>query len=65
MAEPRVGSDYRLNRKTFLHKGIFVNEGTQVRVMEITTGPDKIIVQFMDREGFPHTLKGVSPEELQ
>ncbi|MCE9597298.1 MAG: hypothetical protein K8S54_04955 [Spirochaetia bacterium] len=65
MAEPRVGEDYRLNRKTFLHQGIFVNEGTQVRVMEITEGTDKIIVQFMDREGFPHTLKGVAPEELQ
>lgn len=65
MPEVRIGEDYKLKRRTFLLNGVFVLQGTSVRVMEITDGPDKIIVQFLDREGFPHTLKGISAEELE
>jgi hypothetical protein len=63
--EIQTGNQYKLKRRTFLYQGIFVNQGSLVQVMEITQGEDKIIVQFVDREGFPHTLKGVSPEELE
>lgn len=62
MAEVSVGEDRILNRPTFLYQGIFVNQGTTVRVMEIEA--DGLIVQFLDREGHPHILKGVQPEEL-
>ncbi|HMU83108.1 MAG TPA: hypothetical protein PKE49_06795 [Leptospiraceae bacterium] len=65
MADVAVGGQYKLNRRTFLHKGIFVNQGVSVQVMEITDGPDKVIVQFLDREGFPHILTGIGPEELE
>jgi hypothetical protein len=65
MADVRVGNDYKLKRPTFLLNGVFVLQGTSVRVMEITDGPDKVIVQFLDREGFPHTLKGIGAEELE
>ena len=60
----KVGDEKILNRPTFLFQGIFVNQGIQVKIMEVTDGEDDIIVQFLDREGFPHILKGVKSEEL-
>jgi len=59
----KPGDDKILNRPTFLHQGIFVIQGTSVRVMEITN--DGIVVQFLDREGHPHILKGIKEEELK
>lgn len=65
MADIETGGTYKLNRKTFLSDGVFVIQGTMVRVMEMTDGEDGIIVQFQDREGFPHVIKGIRPEELE
>ena len=62
MSEVQVGEDRILNRPTFLFQGIFVNQGTQVRVMEATA--EGLSVQFLDKEGFPHVLNGVRAEEL-
>ncbi len=64
MEPVKQGAVLKLNRKTFLHDGVFVIQGTSVRVMEITQA-DGIIVQFQDREGFPHIIKGIRPEELE
>lgn len=65
MTSIEKGGLFKLNRKTFLHEGVFVIQGTAVRVMEVTDGEDGIIVQFQDREGFPHVIKGIKPEELE
>ena len=65
MAEIQTGRDYKLKRPTFLHNGVFVLQNTPIQMMEITNKPDKVIVQFLDREGFPHTLKGIGTEELE
>ena len=62
-AAVKVGEERVLTRPTFLFEGIFVNTGITVQVMEITEA-DGIIVQFLDKEGYPHTLKGIKPEEL-
>ena len=62
MSEVAVGDERILNRPTFLHQGIFVNQGTTVRVMEVTASG--LNVQFLDKEGYPHVLEGVQPEEL-
>ncbi len=59
----QVGDEKILNRPTFLHQGIFVNQGTTVKVMELTAD-EGIVVQFMDREGYPHILKNVQESEL-
>jgi len=59
-----VGDERILNRPTFLFQGIFVNQGITVKIMEITEGDDGIIVQFLDKEGYPHILKGIKNEEL-
>ncbi len=58
----KPGEEKILNRPTFLHKGIFVNSGTRVVVMEIDS--EGVIVQFLDKEGISHILKGVREEEL-
>ncbi len=62
MSPVQVGDERVLNRPTFLFQGIFVNQGTRVRVMEVTS--EGYNVQFLDREGFPHVLTGVREEEL-
>lgn len=57
-----MGQSRILNRPTFLFQGIFVNQGTTVRVIEVTA--DGCAVEFLDKEGHPHTLNGVRAEEL-
>lgn len=64
MSDLAVGDERILNRPTFLFQGIFVNQGITVKIMEITEGDDGIIVQFLDKEGYPHILKGIKNEEL-
>lgn len=58
----KVGDRKSLNRQTFLHNGIFVFQGQSVEVKEF--GADGVTVQYIDREGNPHLLTGVLPEEL-
>lgn len=60
----KVGDQKVLNRPTFLHEGIFVIQGSPVEILEITDGSDGIIIQYLDKEGHPHTLKGIKEEEL-
>ena len=57
-----VGDRKTLNRPTFLHEGIFVLRGTPVKIL--SADGDSITVEFMDKEGFPHRLDGVKPDEL-
>ena len=57
-----VGDKKVLNRPTFLHQGIFVLQGSTVEVMEING--EQVTIQFIDREGNPHLLAGVQPQEL-
>ncbi|MBI3395675.1 MAG: hypothetical protein HY042_07570 [Spirochaetia bacterium] len=57
-----MGEQRKLNRRTFLHQGVFVIQGTTVQIMEVAESG--IVVQFLDREGFPHTIDGVSEDEL-
>lgn len=56
------GTQKKLNRKTFLHQGIFVFQGQQVIVKE--QQGSGYVVEFLDREGFPHLLEGVQADEL-
>lgn len=60
----QVGDQKKLNRPTRLYEGVFVFQGCTVEVLEITAGPDEIVVQFWDKEGQPQVLKGVKEEEL-
>ncbi|MCB1172331.1 MAG: hypothetical protein KDK39_02140 [Leptospiraceae bacterium] len=56
--------DYKkLQRKTFLHNGIFVHQGSKVRILEINESD--ITVEFTDMEGFQHRLEGVQADELE
>lgn len=58
----KVGDQKKLNRPTFLHKGIFVFQGCTVTIREI--GESDLTVEFIDREGNPNLLPGVQPHEL-
>ncbi|MDH5657231.1 MAG: hypothetical protein OEZ34_15070 [Spirochaetia bacterium] len=58
----KIGDRKTLNRPTFLHEGIFVVKGTSVKIVSIEG--ETISVEFMDREGFPHTLENINPDEL-
>lgn len=59
----QVGEQKKLNRKTFLLNGVFINQGSVVQLMEKTD--EGFNVQYADREGFPHIIKGVRLEELE
>lgn len=61
-ADLNIGDQKKLNRPTFLHKGIFVFQGCTVTVKEIA--PDGLTVEFIDKEGNPNLLPGVQAEEL-
>lgn len=62
MSQLQAGDKKILNRKTFLHQGIFVLQGTTVEVKEVRA--DDVVIEFMDREGNPHLLEGIRPDEL-
>lgn len=62
MSELKPGDRKTLNRRTFLHQGIFVLQGTTVEVKEVKS--DEIVIEFLDREGFPHIVSGIKAEEL-
>jgi hypothetical protein len=62
MSELKPGDRKTLNRRTFLHQGIFVLQGTTVEVKEVKS--DEIVIEFMDREGFPHIVSGIKADEL-
>ena len=57
----KVGDIKKLNRPTFLHKGIFVLTGSSVVIKSIEP---KLIVEWHDREGNPHLLDNLKIEEL-
>ena len=57
----KLGDRKVLNRPTFLYKGIFVIQGSTVEVKEIA---DRITVEWLDKEGNPHLLYDIAPEEL-
>ena len=59
----QVGEQFKLNRPTFLHNGIFVFQGCTVTVKSVEDST--VTVEFIDREGFPHLLAEVSPDELE
>ncbi|HBS03974.1 MAG TPA: hypothetical protein DEA96_03340 [Leptospiraceae bacterium] len=58
------GDEKTLDRPTFLHEGVFVIQGTLVRVVEVSDGGQEVVVEYTDKEGFPHYIKGIRPEEL-
>lgn len=62
MSELKPGDRKTLNRRTFLHQGIFVLQGTTVEVKEVKS--DEIVIEFLDREGYPHIVSGIKAEEL-
>ncbi len=62
MSELKPGDRKTLNRRTFLHQGIFVLQGTTVEIKEVKS--DEIVIEFMDREGFPHIVSGIKADEL-
>jgi hypothetical protein len=62
MSELKPGDRKTLNRRTFLHQGIFVLQGTTVEIKEVKS--DEIVIEFLDREGFPHIVSGIKAEEL-
>ncbi len=61
-ADLKIGDRKSLNRPTFLHNGIFVFQGQSVEIKELGAGG--VTVQYIDREGNPHLLTGVQPDEL-
>lgn len=58
------GEEKTLDRPTFLHEGVFVLQGALVRVMEVSADGNEAVVEYTDKEGFPHYIKGVRAEEL-
>ena len=65
-ANGTVGAAVHLyEMRTFLHEGVFVIQGTLVRVVEVADGGDEVVVEYTDKEGFPHYIKGIRPEELK
>lgn len=59
------GDEKTLDRPTFLHEGVFVLKGSLVRILEVSQGGDEAVVEYTDKEGFPHYIKGVRAEELK
>ena len=57
----KVGDLKKLNRPTFLYKGIFVLSGSMVQVYEIGK---TISVIWNDKEGNRHILNNVREDEL-
>ncbi len=58
----QVGDKKIFNRATFLHNGVFVLQGSTVEIKSIRF--DNITIEWYDKEGNPHLLDGVAPEEL-
>ena len=59
-----IGKYYTLKRNSFIYRGIIVPSNSQVRLLEITSqGEAK--VEFIDYEGNPHVIEGISLEELE
>ena len=59
--ELKTGQQKILKRPTFLHKGIFVIQGSTVEIKEVG---EKITVLWHDREGNPHLIEGIQAHEL-
>ena len=57
-----VGTHKKLNKPTFLYKGIFVIQGSTVEIKEIND--DKLKVLWHDKEGNPHILENIQRDEL-
>ncbi|MCB1324448.1 MAG: hypothetical protein H7A21_10585 [Spirochaetales bacterium] len=58
-----VGELRKLNRPTFLLNGIFVLQGSTVEVRAVR--PDGLVeIEYRDREGNPHILTDIKPDEL-
>ncbi len=57
----QVGDRKTLLRPTFLYKGIFVLKGSTVEIKKVGV---TITVEWFDKEGNPHLLNDIKPEEL-
>ena len=57
-----IGERKILNRPTFLHEGIIVMKGISVKIVALEG--DNVIVEFIDREGYPHKILDIKREEL-
>ncbi|TGN19929.1 hypothetical protein [Leptospira idonii] len=51
----KVGDKVKLTKRTFLHQGIFIFTGSTVEIKEIH--PEKALVIYNDKEGYPHDLE--------
>ena len=60
--ELKQGERKVMNRPTFLHNGIFVLQGSSVTVQK--QEGENVTVEWTDREGNPHLLSNIRPEEL-
>ncbi len=58
----KVGEKRKLIRPTFLYKGMFVLQGS---IVEIKAIEPELKVEWYDREGNPHILTGIVPEDLE
>ena len=60
--ELKQGERKVMNRPTFLYNGIFVLQGSSVTVQK--QEGENVTVEWTDREGNPHLLSNIRPEEL-
>jgi hypothetical protein len=59
----KVGDQAKLVKKTFMQNGIFILTNSIVEIVDIEDGLFHVI--YNDKEGHPHTLKNLKPEDLQ
>lgn len=60
----QIGRQYQLKKPTFLYKGFFVIQGSQVKPVE-SADDGSFIVEYLDKEGGIHRIPGIKPEELE
>ena len=58
----QIGDKKTLKRPTFLHNGIFVLQDSSVEVKALG---ETFVVEWHDKEGNPHLLKGIQLDELE
>jgi hypothetical protein len=58
----KEGDKARLLKKTFMHKGIFVLTNSIVEIAEVHEGGFNVI--YNDKEGYPHVIENLKPEDL-
>lgn len=59
----KIGDQAKLLKKTFMQNGVFILTNSIVEIVDEESGLFHVI--YNDKEGHPHTIKNIKPEELE